>query len=60
MPQFLQQLPTEPMGQGAIVSALSKAVLTPSLAALSIISIVAWSILFVFFLSAIFHLPPIF
>jgi uncharacterized protein HemY len=58
MAQMLQQLPSAPMGQGLVVSALSKTMLQPSLAALVIISIVAWSILF-FFSSAIL-LSPLF
>jgi hypothetical protein len=56
MLQFLQQLPTAPMGQGFIVSALSKAVLTPSLAAFFINSILPWSILLLS-ASAIFLFP---
>jgi len=46
MPQCLQQLPTAPIGQGFNVYARSKAVFTPSFAAFSIISTLAWSILF--------------
>jgi hypothetical protein len=58
MAQLLQQLPSAPMGQGFIAAARSKAMLTPSLAALSIISIVAGSILFFFIsFSAIFSTP---
>jgi hypothetical protein len=56
IPQLLQQLPTDPMGHGFIASALSKAVLALSLAAFSIISRAAGSILLLSF-SAIL-LPP--
>src|SRR4030042_1349069 len=61
MPQFLQQLPTAPMGQGFITSALSKARLTLSAQALSRSSSVALSILFffVFSTSAILFLQSI-
>jgi hypothetical protein len=45
MLQFLQQLPSEPMGHGFISSARSKAVLTFSAAAFSIIFTVAGSTL---------------
>jgi hypothetical protein len=59
IPQFLQQLPTEPMGQGFICSALSKARLTWSAQALSINSRLAVSTLFFFFPSStILLLPP--
>jgi hypothetical protein len=58
MLQCLQQLPTIPIGQGFIVSTLSKAVLTPSLAAFLIILIVALSMLLVS-ASAIFLFPSI-
>jgi hypothetical protein len=45
MLQFLQQLPSDPMGQGFISSARSNAVLTLSAAAFSIILMLAGSIL---------------
>jgi hypothetical protein len=45
MLQFLQQLPSDPMGQGFISSARSKAVFTFSAAAFSIIFTLAESIL---------------
>jgi hypothetical protein len=45
--QFLQQLPSKPMGQGFIAPALSKAVLTSSLAAFSIILTLALSTLLI-------------
>jgi hypothetical protein len=45
MLQFLQQLPSDPIGQGFISSARSKAVLTFSAAAFSIIFTLAGSIL---------------
>jgi hypothetical protein len=47
MAQFLQQLPSAPMGQGFITSARSKAVLTLSAFAFSSIFRVAGSTLFV-------------
>jgi hypothetical protein len=46
MAQFLQQLPSAPMGQGFISSARSKTVLTLSALALANISRVALSTLF--------------
>jgi hypothetical protein len=46
MAQFLQQLPSTPMGQGFISSARSKTVLTLSALALANISSVALSTLF--------------
>jgi hypothetical protein len=46
--QLLQQLPSDPMGHGAIFSALSNTVFTWSFAAFSIISSVAGSLLLVF------------
>jgi hypothetical protein len=51
MAQFLQQLPSAPMGHGFIFSARSKAVEIFSSAALASISSEAWSMLFAFFSS---------
>jgi len=56
MAQFEQQLPSCPMGHGAVVCALSKTVWQLSFAAFSIISRVAGSLLLIFGSATVFLL----
>ncbi len=60
IPQFLQQLPSAPMGHGFMVSARSKTVETPSEAAFSIICCVASQIVFFPFVPSFFFFSPVF